>query len=168
MSINHFKVFLKSHDLHKNIGQVLERQKEKTKRCFNSARQEAAAWVQLASRLEWVNPRNKGARRGVVLGYVAPSWRAVWGDLETPQQPPIPWQMMGCSGADSLQKVWALHLRAGLPESALCLCLPCQDKIPRSGHTLLLLTAALQSALSLFLQQKAVFTHTHSHLAFSN
>lgn len=54
-----------------------------------------------------------------------------------------------------------------------CLCLPvsacvCPAKRKTPGAVTLLLTAALQSAHSLFLQQKAVFTPTRFHLAFSN
>lgn len=131
----------------------------------STASQEAVIWVQLASLLEWASPRNKAARREVMLGmwhHLGETCRETWKHHSAhPHSLTDDGVLMGC-----LCTRCELFSSGQVSVRLLCLCVPCQDKNPRSGHTLLLLTAALQSAL--FFQQKAVFTHTHSHLAFSN
>lgn len=93
----------------------------------------------------WTSPRSKDARRAVVLGRVAPPWRAACRQLGTQQWPrPLTDDevLTCCLSAEGVSvSVWGRSVSLGL----LCLRLPCQGKTPRSTHTLLLVTAALHA-----------------------
>lgn len=117
---------LKSHDIQK--VQVLERQREGVKNGVStvSAKRQWLVynkWCPAPLRACTGRPQEDGCKercgarsRSIVL---KSSWEHNSAHTHT-HHPPLPWEMMGCSHAASMQKVWAVQLGAGLPQGCIC------------------------------------------------